>query len=104
MYSLLAVMARVPPLPPCIDYHQLDLNSFPPSYFLPSPTDVSAIRLNLVSKELTKYIKVLQGQYRSVMPYILYMHSTVMAQQSEIAVLNVLYMYETICIDMIDII
>ena len=106
MYSLLAVKARIPPPPPLPDFSPPDLCKLEPSYFLPSPADVSAIRINLtvlVSRILTKYIKVLQSQKRSVTAHIPHVHSAEMAQRSDIVVLDVLHKCKTIRGDMIDI-
>ncbi len=73
---------------------------------VPSPADVSAIRCNLtvlVSRVLTKYIKVLQKKQRSGSAHIPHLYSAEMAQRSDTSVLDVLHKCETNRGDMIDI-
>ncbi len=106
MYSLLAVKARVPPPITLADFSPPDLSLLQPSYFLPTPAEVAAIRANLVilaARCLTKYIKVLHNQNRRVPAHIAHVHSKEMAQRSEIVVADVLHKCETKRSDMIDI-
>ncbi len=84
MYSLLA---RVPPPISSSDFFPPDLSLLEPSYFLPTPAEVAAIRANLVvlvARILTKYIEAVQHQDRRVPTHIQHVHSKEMAQRSEI--------------------
>lgn len=109
MYSLLAVKARVPPPMTLADFTPPDLTLLQPCYFLPSPAEVAAIRMNLVvlvERVLTKYIKVLHNKRRFVTAHIKHTYSKEMAQRSEIVVADVLHKCEkceTKRSDMIDI-
>ena len=105
MYSLLAIKARVKP-PPSLDFIPPDVRSISVSHFLPSETDLAALRCNLVvlvSRFLCDYIKVLKPHKRSVAEHILHAHSFEMADKSEVVVLDFLHKNETKSADMIDI-
>ena len=106
MFSLLAVKGRVTPPPRPSHFVPVSLTSLPVSHFLPSESDVSAVRQNLivlVSRVLCQYIKCLNSQKRSVVTHIPHVHSSEMATKSEVVVLDVLHKNETLHADMVDI-
>ena len=106
MYSLLAVKGCVNPPAPTAEFSLPDIGSHQVSHFLPTVSDLSAIKSNLVvlvSCVLCRYIKVLKPQKHSLVMHIPHTHSTEMASKSEVAVLDVLHKNETKSADMVDI-
>lgn len=107
MFSLLAGRSRTPApelIHTCDDLSVLDTLSN--ETFLPSSSDVSCVKKNLVdliSRILTQYIPGLAPLAKFVPQHILHQYSKEMAQKSEVYALDVLMKNEAKHSDMIDI-
>lgn len=104
MFSLLVAKSRVPP--PIVSACSRSMRRLSPACLLPTAADVATVKLNLsilVSRMLCTYIKGLH-KFRKVIPnHIMHKYSLIMAEKSEVAVLDVLHKNEVCHKDMLDI-
>ena len=106
MYSLLAVQSRVLSPVPEATVSVPGFASLPPSAFLPTPQDITAIHDNLmvlVSRVLCKHMKPLSFLSKVLPAHISHRYSSEMAKKSVVVVLDLLQKNETKNTDMLDI-
>ena len=107
MFSLLAGRSRTPaPNLPHEGGGLSLLDSEPVESFLPSESDVRAVKSNLVNivcRVLTEYITGLSSLSKFVPKHILHQYSKEMSEKSEVYILDVLMKNEANHADMIDI-
>ena len=99
MFSLLVTKSQFPPNP-------RSLRILSPTCLLPTAADIATVKLNLtilVSRMLCTYIKGLH-KFKKVIPkHIMHRYSLIMAEKSEVAVLDVLHKNEVCHQDMLEI-
>ena len=105
MFSILAGRSRTPA--PYLSRNGgslLVLDELSSSFFLPSDSDVSTVKCNLVcivSRILTKYITGISSLAKFVPKHILHQYSREMSQKSEVCTLDVLMNNEAEMIDIL---
>ena len=106
MFSILADRSRTP-APELPFTGQLSrLAETPPEFFLPTESDVAAVKKNLTAKVgriLTEYFHTLARFSKVVPKHILHMYSAEMSMKSDVVVLGILMKNESKRKDMIDI-
>ena len=104
MFSLLVAKSRIPL--PAVSAKPRSLRTLSSASLLPTEADIATVKLNLsvlVSRILCTHIKGLR-KFKKVIPnHIMHKYSLIMAQKSDVAVLDVLYKNEACHKDMLDI-
>ena len=106
MFSVIVGKSRTPAteLPFMGQLAQLD--DIPTQFFLPSSSDVAAVKDNLavlVGRILTQYFRALEPFSKAVPKHILHKYSGVMSKKSDVVVLDVLMKNKAKHKDMLDI-
>ena len=106
MYSLLVVKNRISPPPLLSVCCQRSLRHIKAVSLLPTAADIASIKLNLtilLCRFMCSYIKGLQKFADLIPKHIYHTHSDLMAEKSEVAVIDVLHKNEACHVDMLDI-
>ena len=106
MFSLLAIKGSVKPPPTVQNFVPISLSALPVSHFLPTKSDVAAVKKNLIiliSRVLCEHIKPLKCIKQVLVHHIPHIDSSDMAKKSDTIVLDVLHKNEAKHADMIDI-
>ena len=106
MYSLLVVKNRITPPPPLAVSCRRTLRNVTADSLLPTSADIASIKLNLsilVCRIICKYIKGLKMFAHLIPQHIHHTNSKLMAQKSEVAVIDVLHKNEACHVDMLEI-
>ena len=106
MYSILAGCSRTTDPTLCQTGHVASLSSISPNSLLPTHSDFSCIKVNLVvlvARLLTQYMKDLRPFSKSVPRHIDHKYSKEMSQKSTVVVVDVLKKNEACRNDMVDI-
>ena len=106
MYSMLVGRSRTPAIELPRTSHVAHLDSLPADFFLPTASDVQAVKVNLVtivSRLISRYIHHLSPLSKSIPKHILHKYSGEMSRKSEVVVLDVLMKNEAKHSDMLDI-
>ena len=102
MYSMLVGRSRTPAIELPRTGHVAHLDSLPADFFLPTASDVQAVKVNLVTI-VNRYIHHLSPLSKSIPKHILHKYSGEMSRKSEVVVLDILMKNEAKHSDMLDI-
>ena len=106
MFSVIVGKSRTPATEPPFMGQLAQLDDIPTQFFLPSSSDVAAVKDNLavlVGRILTQNFRALEPFSKAVPKHILHKYSGVMSKKSDVVVLDVLMKNEAKHKDMLDI-